>query len=89
MRERDKCKTAFSWKNGHYEYNRMSFGLCNAPATFQKAMDTVFKSELDIFVLAYLDDIIIFSKSKEDHYKHLEIILTRLKEAGLILNKEM
>lgn len=88
MREKDKCKTAFSWKNGHYEYNRMPFGLCNAPATFQKAMDTVLRSELDVFVLAYLDDVIIFSKSNEDHFKHLEIILTRLKEAGLVLNKK-
>jgi hypothetical protein len=88
MNERDKCKTAFSWRNGHYEYNRMPFGLCNAPATFPKAMDVVLKNELDVFVLAYLDDIIIFSKSDKEHFKHLEIILTKLKEAGLVLNKK-
>jgi hypothetical protein len=88
MNPDDKAKTAFSWKNGHYEYNRMPFGLCNAPATFQRAMDTVLREELNRFVLAYLDDIIIFSKTKEEHLEHLETILSRLKNAGLVLNRK-
>jgi hypothetical protein len=52
----------------------MPFGLCNAPATFQRAMDMIFKREKDVFVIPYLDDIIVYSNSIVEHVKHLEIV---------------
>jgi hypothetical protein len=75
MEERDKNKTAFSFKGRLYEFNRMPFSLCNAPATFQRAMDGIFRKENRKFVIPYLDDIIVYSKTLEDHEKHLKIVL--------------
>ncbi|KAI5148608.1 hypothetical protein ENBRE01_0423 [Enteropsectra breve] len=86
--EADKEKTAFRWKGGLYEFNRMPFGLCNAPATFQRAMDVVFNNIRGVFVLPYLDDIIIYSKTAEDHINHLKIIAERLLQANIALNKK-
>ncbi|KAI4293220.1 hypothetical protein PAPHI01_2494 [Pancytospora philotis] len=86
LKPEDIPKTAFSWKGGHYEFTRMPFGLCNAPATFQRAMDTVFRREKWRFVIPYFDDIIIFSKSMEEHQRHLEIILIKIRAASLSLN---
>ncbi|KAF9762051.1 Retrovirus-related Pol polyprotein from transposon 17.6 [Nosema granulosis] len=88
VKEKDREKTAFSWKGGHYEFNRMPFGLCNAPATFQRAMDLILKDSIGQFVIPYLDDIIIYSKSVEEHKTHVKHILKKLKEHNIILNKE-
>ncbi|KAI5150401.1 hypothetical protein ENBRE01_1475 [Enteropsectra breve] len=87
INEEDKMKTAFTWKNGLYEFNRMPFGLCNAPATFQRTMDTIFRDINGKFVIPYLDDIIIFSNSTKEHEEHLEEVLKRLKNAGIVLNR--
>lgn len=87
MDESDKEKTAFSFRGKLYEFNRMPFGLCNAPASFQRAVDQIFREENRKFVIPYLDDIIIFSKSMKDHEKHLEIVLGKIKAAGLSLNE--
>lgn len=87
LEEESKPLTAFSWKGGLYEYNRLPFGLCNGPATFQRVIDTILKKELGKFVYAYLDDIIIYSQSKQEHDKHLQIVLSKLKASGLSLNK--
>lgn len=87
IEEEDKHKTAFRFRGGFYEYNSMPFGLCNAPATFQRAMDGLFSGEHSKYVIPYLDDIIIFSESLEDHEKHLNIVMKILSEAGLVLNK--
>ncbi|MGL5708693.1 MAG: reverse transcriptase domain-containing protein [Aeromonas sp.] len=87
MKGSDMCKTAFAWKSGLYQYTRMPFGLCNAPASFQRAMDKIFQKEKDNFVIPYLDDIIIYSKSIKEHLKHLEIVFGKIKAAGLSLNK--
>ncbi|KAI5151537.1 hypothetical protein ENBRE01_2203 [Enteropsectra breve] len=84
----DINKTAFQTRSGLYEYTRMPFGLSNAPAAFQRAMDELFKEEKGKFVQIYLDDIIVYSKTKEDHEQHLKTILAKLKEGGLILNQE-
>lgn len=65
----------------------MPFGLCNAPATFQRCMDTILKDLAWKFVIPYLDDIIIFSKTVEDHLNHIDLVMKRLKEAGIALNK--
>jgi hypothetical protein len=87
MEERDKNQTAFSFKGRLYEFNRMPFGLCNAPATFQRAMDGIFRKENRKFVIPYLDDIIVYSKTLEDHEKHLRIVLGKLKAVGISLNE--
>ncbi|MGL4850984.1 MAG: reverse transcriptase domain-containing protein [Clostridium sp.] len=88
MDEKDKEKTAFSWRGGHYEFNRMPFGLCNAPATFQRTMDSIFVKENRKFVIPYLDDIIVYSKNHQEHREHLEIVFGRLKAANIALNKK-
>ena len=78
-------KTSFVTYSGKYEYLKVPFGLAQAPAYFQKLMNKVLKG-LD-FCMAYLDDIIIFSKTEEEHLHHIEVVLERLKEAQLKLKK--
>ena len=84
LSESAKPKTAFVISNlGKYEFNRTPFGLAQAPAYFQKLINMVLYG-ID-FAMGYLDDIIIFSRTEEEHLKHLEIIFQRLREAGLKL----
>jgi hypothetical protein len=78
IRLEDVPKTAFSTRYGLYEYLVMSFGLTNAPAYFMYLMNSVFMSELDKFVMVFIDDILIYSKSEEEHAQHLRVILQRL-----------
>ena len=78
----DWHKTAFVTPYGLYQFKRMSFGLKGAPATFQRLMDQVLRG-LSGFAAAYLDDVIIFSTTWEEHLAHLEKVLNQLKEAGL------
>ena len=73
--EEDVPKTAFSTPFGHYQFKVLAFGLTNAPATFQYAMNQLFASQLGRYVCVYLDDILIFSKNAEEHEKHLEEVL--------------
>lgn len=73
---------------GLYQWKVMPFGLHSAPATFQRLLDQVITMECEPFAIAYLDDIIIFSKSFEDHLQHIKTVLTRLQQAGLKINKE-
>jgi hypothetical protein len=75
IRPSDIPKTAFSTRYGLYEYLVMSFGLTNAPAYFMCLMNSVFMQELDKFVVVFIDDILIYSKTPEDHAKHLHVIL--------------
>lgn len=84
--ENDVPKTAFRTPMGHYQFKVLSFGLTNAPATWQNAMNDIFRQHLDEFVVVYLDDILIFSKSKEEHYNHLRIVLQTLRDHGLYAN---
>jgi hypothetical protein len=75
IRPEDVPKTAFSTRYGLYEYLVMSFGLTNAPAHFMYLMNSVFMSELDKFIVVFIDDILIYSKSEEEHAQHLRLIL--------------
>ena len=76
-------KIAFTTRYGLYEYTVMSFGLTNAPAYFMYIMNKVFMEYLDKFVVVFIDDILVFSKTKEEHPKHLRLVLQKLREHKL------
>ncbi|GBG83134.1 hypothetical protein CBR_g36752 [Chara braunii] len=82
----DQYKTAFRTRYGHYEFNVMPFGLTNAPATFQRCMNDLFRPWLDRFVVVYLDDILVFSRTLEEHQGHLRQVLEKLREANFKIN---
>ena len=84
--EADREKTTFTTPWGTFMYEKMPFGLMNVGATFQWAMDIAFAGERDRFVVIYLDDITIFSKSDEDHLVHLKQIFNKCRKYGLSLN---
>ncbi|GBG69723.1 hypothetical protein CBR_g4554 [Chara braunii] len=78
----DHPKTAFRSRFGHYEFTVMSFGLTNAPTTFQTAMNDIFRDILEEYVLVHLDDILVYSRTLEDHIRHLRDVLQRLRKHG-------
>jgi hypothetical protein len=80
---KDVRKTAFSTMYGLYEYLVMSFGLTNALAHFMYLINSVFMSELDKFVIVFIHDILIYSKSEEEHARHLRVILQQLQDHQL------
>ena len=80
-----KFKTAFKTRYGLFEYLVMPFGLTNAPAQFQAHIQSIFGDLLDISVVIYLDDILIFSKTIEEHQQVVREVLLRLKRNGLFL----
>jgi hypothetical protein len=79
IRESDIPKTAFCTRYGLYEYTVMSFGLINAPAYFMNLMNKVFMEYLDRFVVVFIDDILIFSKTIEEHEEHLRLVSEKLR----------
>ena len=85
MEESDKEKTAFSTMNGHFEFNVMPFGLTNAPATFQRLMECVLAGLTYEQCLIYLDDVIVFSSTFDEHLHRLRNVLAALREAHLQL----
>lgn len=83
--EKDKYKTAFTVPFGHYEWNVMPFGLKNAPSEFQNIMNEIF-NPYTTFSIVYIDDVLIFSKSIDQHFKHLYTFLNIVKKHGLVVS---
>jgi hypothetical protein len=83
IRASDIPKIAFTTRYGLYEYTVMSFGLTNAPVYFMYLMNKVFMEYLDKFMVVFIDDILIFSKNKEEHAEHLRLVLQNLREHKL------
>lgn len=88
IRQGDEWKTAFNTPVGHYEYMVMPFGLTNAPAVFQNLVNDVLGDMLNRFVFVYLDDILIFSRSKKEHVQHVKAVLERLLQNNLFVKAE-
>lgn len=74
--------------DGLFEFNVMPFGLCNAPATFERFMDTILRGLKWDVCMCYLDDVIIFGKTFHEHNTRLGLVLDRIEQAGLILNSK-
>ncbi|GJR15661.1 putative reverse transcriptase domain-containing protein [Tanacetum coccineum] len=83
VREEDILKTTFRTRYGHYEFQVMPFGLTNVPAVFMDLVNRVYKPYLDKFVIVFIDNILIYSKSKQEHEEHLTLILELLKKEEL------
>jgi len=83
IQEPDISKTAVRTQYGHYEFLVMSFGLTNAPATFMHLMNSVFQPYLGSCIIMFIDDILVYSRSREDHEQHLRNVLQTLREKKL------
>ena len=88
MRDCDKAKTAFSTPFGHNQFKRMPFGLNNSPATFQRQIDALFKGMQGTDVFMYIDDLIIFSKTIEEHINKFERVAQRMRSANMKFQPE-
>jgi hypothetical protein len=80
IKDEDINKTTFRIRYGHYEFTLVPFGLSNAPIVFMCLMNGVFREYLDKFVIVFLDDILVYSKSEEEHEHHLRMVLQVLRE---------
>ena len=88
VKEEDISKTAFRTRYGHYEFLVMSFGLTNAPAVFMDTMNRVFHDYLDQFIVVFINDILIYSKTSKEHEEHLWKALERLRREKLYAKLE-
>jgi hypothetical protein len=87
IKEGDEWKTAFRTPYRHFEYLVIPFGLTNVPTTFQSIVDYIIQPFLDKFAVYYLDNILIFSKTLEEHWKHMKAVLDALYRHKLLVNK--
>jgi len=83
VKDEDMQMTTFRMRYGHYEYKVMPFGVTNAPGVFMEYMHKIFHAYLDRFLVVFIDDILIYSKTEEEHADHLKIVLQVLKEKKL------
>ena len=81
-------KTAFLMRYGSYEFRVMPFGLTNSPSVFMDLMNRVFREFLDQFVIVFIDDILVYSQTEEDHAEHLRQVLQTLRQHGLYAKYE-
>ncbi|MCI33231.1 reverse transcriptase, partial [Trifolium medium] len=88
VKSEDVPKTAFRTRYGHYEYVVMPFGVTNAPAIFMDYMNRIFRPFLDKFVVVFIDDILIYSSSFDEHEEHLRIVLQILRDKKLYAKPE-
>ena len=88
IKEGDEWKAAFRTRQGHFEPTVMTFGLTNAPATFQHMMNDIFKDLIGVYVIIYLDDLLIFSEDESEHEEHVKEVLRRLRENDLFCKPE-
>lgn len=88
LNEEDRKKTAFSVNNGKYEFCRLPFGLKNAPSIFQRAIDDVLREEIGKICHVYIDDVIIFSSTADQHLKDIEKILQLLTNANMRISSK-
>ena len=86
IRDSNIPKTAFNTRNGKYEFLVMPFGLTNAPTTFQTFVNNLFREFLNKFIIIYLDDIVIYSNTYEEHIQHLRQVLEILRQNQLYAN---
>ena len=88
MRVGDEWKTAFQTHYGLFEYTVMPFGPTNAPAVFQHIMNDIFHDLLDVCVIVFIDDILIYSNNQEEHDQHVKMVLECLCEHGMFAKLE-
>lgn len=86
IREEDVPKTAFVTRYGSFEWKVLPFGLSNSPSVFQKMMNSVLSGYVDKFVQLYLDDVLLYSKTAEEHIKHIKLVLERFRQHKLYVN---
>ena len=86
MAEGEEWKTAFRIRYGLFESLIMNFGLCGAPSSFQNYINDILHEYLDTFCSAYIDDILIYSKTKKEHLKHVQLVFRKFQNAGLQLD---